>query len=92
MPKKAWNLMYVVGHPAKLTRATADAENPLSRAVTLAAAERLAANGWRVGIEHRARPERIFESKAEMEHKASDEVTRIVDFAKANEPGYAGGR
>ncbi|MBR8426176.1 hypothetical protein [Burkholderia cenocepacia] len=88
MSKKVWNLMYVAGNPVMFTRVTAYADNPLSRTEAIAAAEKVAANGWRVWVEHQARPERIFESKAEKDHKASIEAKRIVDFAKANVPGY----
>jgi len=51
---------------------------------------KVAANGWRVWVEHQARPERIFESTAEKDHKASAEAKGIVEFAKTNVPGYVG--
>lgn len=92
MSKKVWNFMYVVGNPAMFSRVTANADNPLSRAEALAAAETVAGNGWRVWVEHRDRPERIFESQAEKDHKAAHVAKRLIDFAEANVPGYSAGR
>lgn len=92
MSKKVWNLMYVAGNPAMFSRVTANAGNPMSRADALEAAEKVAANGWRVWVEHHAHAERIFESKVEKEHKASLEAKRIVEFAEANVPGYVAAR
>lgn len=89
MSKKVWNLMYVAGNPAKCTRVIANAGNPMSRSEVLAAAELVPANGWRLWVEHQAKSERIFESRAEREHKANYEATHIVDFAKSNVPGNA---
>lgn len=76
MSKKVWNLMYVVGNPAMFTRVTSNADNPMSRADALAAAETVASNGggWRVWVEHHTKAERIFESQAEKDHKAQPQT------------------
>lgn len=70
MSKKVWNLLYVAGNPALFTRITKDASSPLSRAEALSDAEKLAANGWRVWVEHVDRPERIFESYHEIAYRS----------------------
>ena len=92
MSKKIWNLMYVAGSPTMFSRVTANASNPMSRADALAAAEKVAANGWRVWVEHHARPERIFESQAEKDYKAALEYKRIINFAESTVPGYSAAR
>lgn len=84
--------MYVVGNPAMFSRVTACADNPMPRAEALATVQKVANNGWRVWVEHQAKPERIFESQAEKDHKATLEARRIVAFAEANVPGYVAGR
>ena len=91
MSKKVWNLMYVAGNPAMFSRVTANADNPMSRADALSAAEKVAGNGWRVWVEHHARPERSFESQPEKDHKAALEAKRVVNFAVANVPGWSEG-
>ena len=94
MAKKVWNLKYVVGNPAMFSRVTSNADNPMSRADALAAAETVARNGagWRVWVEHHSKAERIFESQAEKDHKATLEAERIIKFAEANVPGYSAAR
>lgn len=84
MSKKVWNLMYVVGNPAMFSRVAAYGSNPLSRSDALEMATKLAANGWRVWVEHHTRAERIFESQVEKDHKAAIEAKRIIDFAATN--------
>ena len=86
MPKKVWDLMFVVGNPAMFTRVTACSDNPMRRAEALSSAQKLAGHGWRVWVEHQTRQERIFESKAETDHNAAVEAKRIVDFSMANVP------
>lgn len=85
MSKKVWNLMYVVGNPAMFTRVTSCADNPMSRADALGAAERVAGNGggWRVWVEHHNKADRIFESQAEKSHNSALAAKRVIDFAKA---------
>lgn len=78
----------VVANPAMFSRVTACADNPMSRAEALAAAKKVAANGWRAWVEHQGRAHRIFESKAEVDYKANSEASRIIAFAKSNVPGY----
>jgi hypothetical protein len=85
MTTKVWNLMYALGTTERIM---GDSENPQSRKSALEGAAVIEKNGWRVWVEHQARPERIFESKAEKDHKASIEAKRIVEFARANVPGY----
>ncbi len=67
--QKCWSLKYVAGNPAMFTRVTTDAAGPGRRGEVLAAAEKVAANGWRVWVEHAVSGERIFESDAEKAHK-----------------------
>jgi len=73
MARKIWNLMYVVGNPAMFTRITACADNPMPRAEALASAEKVANNGgcWRVWVENAETAGRIYESKAEKDHRAA---------------------
>jgi hypothetical protein len=70
MNNKIWNLKYVAGNPALNSRITACADNPMTRATALEAAEKVAANGWRAWVEHEHTFERIFESPAETNHQA----------------------
>lgn len=58
-----WNLNYFLG---KTTRVFRDAESPMSREKALEGAQTIAANGWRVWVEHARTGERIFESDAEL--------------------------
>ena len=74
---KVWNLLYVVGNPAMFKRVTACADNPQRRADALAGAERLAANGWRVWVEHARSLERIFESPQELDHCAHSKAVPL---------------
>lgn len=86
--------MYVVGNPTMFSRVTCNADNPMSRADALRAAETVAGNGggWRVWVEHHTKSERIFESQAEKDHKAAIEAKRVINFAEANVPGYRAAR
>lgn len=88
MSKKVWDLMYVAGNPAMFSRVIGNASNPMSRSEALAAAEKVAANGWRAWVQHHVRGERIFESPAEKAHQAAAAAKRIIEFAEANVPGY----
>jgi len=63
--QKCRGLQYVAGSPAMFTRVTTDASGPGRRGDMLEAAEKVAANGWRVSVEHTITGERIFESDAE---------------------------
>lgn len=91
MSKKVWNLMYVAGNPALLSRVFSSADNPMSRADALAAAEKVAGNGggWRVWVEHHTKANRIFESQSEKDHKAALHAKRVISFAEANVPGFS---
>lgn len=95
MSKKVWNLLYVAGNPALFTRITKDATSPLSRAEALTAAEKVAANGWRVWVEHVERTERIFESYHEIAYQsgqapgaAPDSSSQGIDFNAAPAPTF----
>lgn len=67
MNVKVWSLKYIVGNTG---REVSDASNPQRRAEILAAAQRLAGTGWRAWVEHHTTGRRIFESPAELEHRA----------------------
>lgn len=64
---------------------------PFKRSEALRDAATIVANSptWRVWVE-RDGGTRIFESQAEVEHRHRGEAKRIVAFARANVPGYAG--
>lgn len=85
MTTKVWNLMYAMGNTGRII---GDAGNPQSRKSALEGAAVIDKNGWRVWIEHQTSAKRIFESAREIEHRQAAEAKRIVDFAKANVPGY----
>ena len=51
------------------TRVTTDAAGAIKRGEALAGAEIVAANGWRVWVEHAVTGERIFESAVEKAYK-----------------------
>ncbi|MFC5550310.1 hypothetical protein [Massilia aerilata] len=63
--QKCWTLKYVAGNPAMFSRVRTDASGPGRRGEVLEAAEKVAANGWRVWVEHAVSGERIFESEVE---------------------------
>lgn len=62
--------MYVPGNPDLFSRVVSSSDNPLLRAVAINDANKVAANGWRVWVEHAGTGERIFESEAERAHQA----------------------
>lgn len=66
---KNWNLMYVAGNPDIRTKVISNASNPIKRSEALAGAEKIAANGWRVWVEHKDTGKRIFESEIEKSYK-----------------------
>lgn len=75
--QKCWALKYVAGNPAMFTRVRADASGPGRRSEVIEAAEKVAANGWRVWVEHAVTGKRIFESEAEKAYKqAATTATR----------------
>jgi hypothetical protein len=69
--QKCWTLKYVVGNPKMFSRVTTDDSSPGRRSEVLADAAKVAANGWRVWVEHAVTGERIFESDAEKTHKSA---------------------
>ncbi len=73
--QKCWSLIYVVGNPAMFTRVRTDDAGPGRRGEVLEAAAKVAANGWRVWVEHAVTGERIFESDAEKAHKQAATAT-----------------
>lgn len=85
MTTKVWNLMYALGNTARIM---GDAGNPHSRKSALEGAAVIEKNGWRVWVEHHSNAKRIFESAREIEHRQAVEAKRIIEFAKANVPGY----
>ena len=60
MTVKVWNLVYQVGNTARIA---SDADNPQRRASALEGANKIAANGWHVWVEHHVTKKRIFDSK-----------------------------
>lgn len=72
MSVKNWNLMYVAGNPEMFSKVISNASNPLRRSEALENAGKIAANGWRVWVEHKDSGKRIFES--EVEKMYSDKV------------------
>lgn len=85
MTTKVWNLMYAMGNTDRIV---GDAGNPQSRKSALERAAVIEKNGWRVWVEHHSNAKRIFESARETQHRQAAESKRIVEFAKANVPGY----
>jgi hypothetical protein len=72
--QKCWTLKYVAGNPAMFTRVHSDASGPERRSDVLKAAEKVAANGWRVWVEHAVTGERIFESDVEKAYKQAGQA------------------
>ena len=64
-----WIIKYVAGNPAMFTRVTTDAAGAIKRSEALDGAAKVAANGWRVWVEHVVSGERIFESDVEKAFK-----------------------
>ena len=73
--QKCWILKYVAGNPAMFTRVRTDDSGPGRRGEVLEAAEKVAANGWRVWVEHAATGERIFESEVEKAYKQAHQAS-----------------
>lgn len=67
--QKNWIIKYVAGNPAMFTRVTWNAAGAIKRSEALAGAAKIAANGWRVWVEHAVSGERIFESDVEKAYK-----------------------
>ena len=72
--QKCWTLKYVAGNPAMFTRVFTDGSGPGRRGEVLRDAEKVAANGWRVWVEHAVTTERIFESDVEKAYKSAQQV------------------
>jgi hypothetical protein len=85
MAAKVWKLMYVVGNT---NRVISDAENPQTRKSALGGAAVIENNGWRVWVEHHETGKRIHEGEQEAAHRKAAEAKRIIEFARANVPGY----
>lgn len=73
--QRCWILRWVAGNPAMSTRVRTEECTPCRRGVTLKAAEKVAANGWRVWVEHAVTAERIFESEAEKAYRQAAEAS-----------------
>lgn len=67
-----WEVKYIAGNPAMFSKDVTAAGGPFRRSDALASAIKVAENGggWRVWVEHALTGERIYESSAEIEHKA----------------------
>lgn len=63
--QKCWIIKYVAGNPSMFSRVTTDGAGAIKRGDALAGATKVAANGWRVWVEHCVTGERIFESDIE---------------------------
>jgi hypothetical protein len=73
--QKCWSLKYIAGNPELFKQVRTDADSPGRRSEVLQAAEKVAANGWRVWVEHVSTGKRIFESEVEKKYKnAASEV------------------
>ncbi|MGJ7524024.1 hypothetical protein ACSFA0_26410 [Variovorax sp. LT1P1] len=83
MSTKVWNLLYVPGNPKIFTNVTSNAGNPISRKEALEGAELIAANGWRVWVEHHKTGARIYESDAEVAARA--QAAKLVASNPATE-------
>ncbi|HRQ47928.1 MAG TPA: hypothetical protein PK725_13330 [Rhodocyclaceae bacterium] len=86
--QKVWSVKYVAGNPAMGSKVTTGAGGPFRRAEALRNAAKVAANGWRVWVEHHETGKRIFESEAERQFKRAADEKRIVEFAERNVPGF----
>lgn len=72
--QKCWILKYVAGNPEMFTRVRTDDSGPGRRGEVLKDAEKVAANGWRVWVEHAATGERIFESDVEKDYRQAQQA------------------
>lgn len=81
--------MYALGNTERIM---GDAENPQGRKSALEGAAVIEKNGWRVWVEHHVTAKRIHESPSEIAHREATAAKRIVNFAKANVPGYVAPR
>lgn len=86
--QKVWNVKFVAGNPAMFFQVRTDAGGPYRRAEALAAAEKVAGNGWWVWVEHQETGKRIFESEVERQHQQTAEEKRIIEFAERNVLGF----
>lgn len=86
--QRVWNVKYVAGNPAMFSKVTVAAGGPFRRAEALRDAEKVAANGWRVWVEHHETGKRIFESEGGRQFKRDTEAKRIIEFAERNVPGF----
>lgn len=89
--QRIWHLKYVAGNPAMFTRVITANGGPFKRSEALQDAKSIVANAptWRVWVE-RDDGARIFESPAEIAHRQAAGANRIIEFARANVPGYVG--
>ncbi|MDQ1815674.1 hypothetical protein RBA41_20470 [Massilia sp. CCM 9210] len=70
--QKCWSLKYVAGNPAVFSRVTTGfvrSWSVVDAGEVLESAARIAANGWRVWVEHAVTGERNFESDVEKSYK-----------------------
>lgn len=72
--QKCWILKYVAGNPAMFTSVRTDGSGPGRRGDVLEAAEKVAANGWRVWVEQAVTGERIFGSEVEKAYKQTHQA------------------
>lgn len=89
MSKKVWNLMYRVGNTQIIT---GDSGNPSSKQVALDGAATVTENGWRVWVEHHTSGKILYQNPAEIEYQKAIVCKQILEFAKANVPGFAKSR
>lgn len=68
MYNQAWKLMYAAGMPATVI---SDADNPLPRRIALERAQRIAAAGHRVWIEHYRSGQRLYENDREKAYRTA---------------------
>lgn len=87
---RVWELKYVAGNPAVMSRVSTAAGGPWLRRQALADAAFVSGQNptWRVWVEHASTGERIFESPAEVNARTAAHSKRVIEFARNNVPGF----
>lgn len=73
--QKCWVIKYVAGNPKMFARVMTDGSGASKRSDALAGAAKVAANGWRVWVEHVDTGKRIFESDVEKTYQQAASAT-----------------
>jgi hypothetical protein len=75
--QKIWNVYFVAGNPRMFEKVRSVPDNPMRKSDALEAASKIAANGWRVWVEHFDNYKRIYESPVEREFRAQRILSSI---------------